>query len=123
MILLCTKLVQASSVTQTDSTQASYLGPKIHSLCVLNQTFVNDQFFCSYMFRKTPNYTIHNVVILFTRAEDITMVSHTETTGSTTADEPQEDARRQCWFCGFFCCVRLLQQDIQKINKSATLPL
>lgn len=52
--------------------------------------FVNDQFFCSYTFRKTPNYTIHNVVILFTRAEDKTMVSDTETTGSTTADEPQE---------------------------------
>lgn len=46
------------------------------------------------MFRKTPNYTIHNVIILFTRAEDITMISHTETTGSTTAEEPQEDVQR-----------------------------
>lgn len=64
---------------------------KKHSLFVSNQISHNDQFFCSYTFRKTPNYTVHNVVILFTRAEGLTRISHTETTGSTKAQESQKD--------------------------------
>lgn len=63
---------------------------KTHLLLASNQISVNGQFFCSYKFSKTPNSTVHNVAILFTRAEDITTVSHTETTGSTTSEEPQE---------------------------------
>lgn len=74
-------------------TQAHNLRPKTHSLFVSNQISQNDHFFCSYMFRKTPNYTVHNDVILFTRAEGLTRISHTETTGSTKAQESQRDVR------------------------------
>lgn len=79
-----------------------------HLLFVSNQTFVNHQFICSYKFRKTPNYTVHNVAILFTRAEDITTLSHTETTGSTTAEDPQEAVHTHLQSCGFLCRVIVL---------------